>query len=54
MKRVTVEALAWTACGITASLSAGTLFLVALNHGGNCFPNVVGAVAGFIYAGSAP
>ncbi len=51
MKRVTVPGLAWTACGIIASLSAGTLALVALNHGGNCCPNVVAAAAGFIYAG---
>jgi signal transduction histidine kinase len=51
MRRVRVDGLAWIACGIIASLSAGTLALVALNHGGNCCPNVVGAVAGFIYAG---
>jgi signal transduction histidine kinase len=50
MKRVTVPGLAWAACGITASLGVGTLALVALNHGGNCCPNVVGATAGLIYA----
>jgi signal transduction histidine kinase len=50
MNRVATARAAWFVSGATVLLDAGTILLIVLNHGGNCCPNVIAAVAGFVYA----